>query len=176
MNLKPYLTQENIHQRISVLGKTISQDFRPYVSEDNPLVVICILGGSFMFTADLVREITIPVCVDFMKISSYGESTHSSGNVKIELDLGMDLSGKIVLVVEDIVDTGLSMTRLWESLKAKSPKEIKLCSLLFKPSRSVHKVFIDYLGFEIEDRFVVGYGLDLGGRFRELPYIAEYQE
>lgn len=160
------ITEDEINLRIKSLGHAITRDF-----ENEDLVVICVLKGAFIFCSDLVKAINLPLKLDFISLSSYGDSTHSSGNVRLEMDITTNLEGKNVLIVEDIVDTGLTIKTLIELLEARKPKQIKLASLLFKPSKLKHKVNIDYLGFEIEDKFVIGYGLDYAGRYRELPYI-----
>lgn len=160
------ISEEDIALRIEALGKAITEDF-----QGEELTIVCVLKGAFMFCSDLMKKINLPVKLDFMAISSYGEGTSSSGNVKIEMDLSDSIKGQNILIVEDIVDTGLSMTVLRKLLESRGPKEIKLASLLYKPSRNKHSVDIDYLGFEIEDKFVIGYGLDYAGRYRELPYI-----
>lgn len=165
-----YISEEKIKSRIKELGEKITKDFK-----GEELVVIAVLNGSFIFCADLIREIKVPVIVEFVGATSYGESTESSGNVKITMDLKRDIAGKNILVVEDIVDTGLTLSNLLEVFKSRKPKSIKLASFLFKSARLKHTVPIDYLGFEIEDKFVIGYGLDFAGKYRELPYVGVYQ-
>jgi hypoxanthine phosphoribosyltransferase len=160
------ISEEEIALRIAELGKAITQDF-----ENEELVVICVLKGAFMFCSDLIKKINRPVRLEFISLSSYGDSTNSSGNVRLEMDITANVEGKNVLIVEDIVDTGLTIKTLIEMLALRKPKSVKLASLLFKPVKLKHKVGIDYLGFEIEDKFVIGYGLDYAGRYRELPYI-----
>ncbi len=160
------ITEDEIALRIESLGNAITKDF-----ENEDLVVICVLKGSFMFCSDLIKKINRPLKLEFISLSSYGDSTNSSGNVRLEMDITANIEGKNVLIVEDIVDTGLTIKTLLELLSVRKPKKIKLASLLFKPSKLKHKVNIDYLGFEIEDKFVIGYGLDYAGRYRELPYI-----
>lgn len=160
------ISEEEIALRIGELGKAITQDF-----ENEELVVICVLKGAFMFCSDLIKKINRPVRLEFISLSSYGDSTNSSGNVRLEMDITANVEGKNVLIVEDIVDTGLTIKTLIEMLALRKPKSVKLASLLFKPVKLKHKVGIDYLGFEIEDKFVIGYGLDYAGRYRELPYI-----
>lgn len=160
------ISEEEITLRIDALAKAINQDFA-----GQELVVICVLKGAFMFCSDLIKKINLPVKLEFIQLSSYGDGTSSSGTVQIQMDVSGDIKGKNVLIVEDIVDTGLTVKTLLEMLQIRGPKEIKLASLLFKPSKNIHAVPIDYLGFEIEDKFVIGYGLDYAGRYRELPYI-----
>src|SRR5690606_5869542 len=143
-----------------------TQDF-----DTEDLIVICVLKGAFVFCSDLIKKINCPLKLEFISLSSYGDSTNSSGNVRLEMDITTNIEGKNVLIVEDIVDTGLTIKTLLEMLSVRKPKTVKLASLLFKPVKLKHKVRIDYLGFEIEDKFVIGYGLDYAGRYRELPYI-----
>ena len=168
--MEVHISQEQIAARVRELGEQINRDY-----EDKEIVVVGVLTGAFMFCADLIREIKVPVKIEFMSAASYGDDTESSGNVKIRLDLKHDIKDKHVLVVEDIVDTGLTITSLLTMLKARHPASIRLASLLHKPARSIHKVHIDYLAFKIEDNFVIGYGLDYAERYRELPYIGIYQ-
>ncbi len=160
------ITEEEIALRLEALGKAITQD---YDNED--LIVICVLKGAFVFCSDLIKKINRPVSLEFISLSSYGDSTNSSGNVRLEMDITANIEGKNVLIVEDIVDTGLTIKTLMEMISVRKPKSVKLASLLFKPVKLKHHVTIDYLGFEIEDKFVIGYGLDYAGRYRELPYI-----
>lgn len=160
------ISEEEIALRIDALGNAISEDFA-----GEELTVICVLKGAFMFCSDLIKKIDLPVKLEFISLSSYGEGTTSSGNVEVEMDLTSSISGKNVIIIEDIVDTGLTIKTLTKILEAREPKKLKLASLLFKPSRNEHPAVIDYLGFEIEDKFVIGYGLDYAGRYRELPYI-----
>lgn len=160
------ITEDEIAMRIEALGKAITKDF-----ENEDVVVICVLKGAFMFCSDLIKKINLPLKLEFISLSSYGDSTNSSGNVRLEMDITANIEGKNVIIVEDIVDTGLTIKTLMEILSVRKPKSVRLASLLFKPSKLKHKVAIDYLGFEIEDKFVIGYGLDYAGRYRELPYI-----
>lgn len=124
-----------------------------------------------MFCSDLIKKINLPLKLEFISLSSYGDNTQSSGSVRLEMDITANIEGKNVLIVEDIVDSGLTIKTLMEIMAVRKPTTVKLASLLFKPSKLKHKVTIDYLGFEIEDKFVIGYGLDYAGRYRELPYI-----
>lgn len=160
------ISEEELAIRIQELGNAITDDFA-----GEEIVVICVLKGAFMFCSDLIKKIKLPIKLEFLQLSSYGDGTSSTGNVKIDMDLSGSIKGKHVLIVEDIVDTGLTITTLFELLEMRNPKSIKLASLLFKPARNTHSVTIDYLGFEIEDKFVIGYGLDYAGRYREVPYI-----
>jgi hypoxanthine phosphoribosyltransferase len=160
------ISEEDVALKVQELGARISQDF-----EGQDLVVICILKGAFLFCSDLIRQINLPVSVEFMSLSSYGDDTVSSGEVKVNLDLTGSITGKNVLIVEDIVDSGLTMKYLKNNLSQRNPKTLKVASLLHKSSKTIHETDIDYLAFEIEDKFVVGYGLDYAGRYRELPYI-----
>lgn len=160
------ISEEDLAIRIEELGRAITAD---YAGEE--VVVICILKGAFMFCSDLIKKIELPVRLEFMSLSSYENSFSSSGRVKVEMDVTGPLEGKNVIIVEDIVDSGLTVKTLLEIIHLKKPKSVKLASLLFKPSKLLYKVKIDYMGFEVDDKFVVGYGLDYAGRYREYPYI-----
>jgi hypoxanthine phosphoribosyltransferase len=161
------ISADKIALRVSELGKEIT---RAYMGKPAP-VVVCVLKGSFIFVADLIRSIDLPVTVDFFTVSSYGDGTESSGFVSVTRDLTESIEGKDVVIVEDIVDTGLTIKHSVELLQKRNPKSIKICSLLHKPSRERVKVGIDFLGFTIEDKFVIGYGLDHAQKYRNLPYI-----
>ncbi|MBI1944358.1 MAG: hypoxanthine phosphoribosyltransferase [Deltaproteobacteria bacterium] len=169
-NLEVMLSTEQVAARVAALGQQITRDYDAKLGADE-LVCIGILKGSFVFLADLVRRIDLPVTVDFIALSSYGDATESSGVVQLTQDLSRPIAGKHVLIVEDIVDTGLTMKYLLENLHTRHPASIKLASLLEKPTKNQAGVKVDYLGFSIEDKFVVGYGLDAAGRYRNLPYI-----
>lgn len=160
------LTEQQLAQRIEELARQISADY----AGRWPLVV-GVLKGAWVFMADLVRRLTIPVHCDFVKLSSYGGTT-TTGNVQLHLDLRLPAEGRDVLLIEDIVDTGTCVHWLLDHLRTKNPHSIRVCALLDKPSRRVTPVAIDYLGFTIADHFVVGYGIDWNERYRELPYIA----
>lgn len=162
------LSEEQIAQRVAEMGAQISQD---YAGKD--LMLVCILKGANIFLADLVRQITLPLSYDFVAVSSYGADTKSSGVVRILKDLDESVESKHVLVVEDIVDTGLTLrlSYLLENLRSRRAASVKICTLLDKPSRRRMDVPVDYFGFKVEDRFVVGYGLDYAGKYRNLPYI-----
>lgn len=158
------IARDRIAERVQQLGKRISDDYR-----DRSLVLLSVLKGSFVFTADLARAIDLPLRIEFLGVRSYGDSTASSGIVEITQDLTRPIEGDDVLVVEDIVDTGLTSAFLLEQLRTRKPRSVQLCALLHKPSRSAVDVDIDYLGFTIEDVFTVGYGLDYGQQYRNLP-------
>ena len=160
------ISEEEIDKRVRELAAQISED---YAGESVHL--ICILKGSIMFTVDLAKRITVPVTLDFMKCSSYGDSTKSSGIVRIDKDTDESLEGKNVIVIEDIIDSGNTLYYLLEVLAQRNPKSLKLCTLLSKPDRRVKEVKVDYTGFIIEDNFVVGYGLDYAQKHRNLPYV-----
>ena len=164
--LLPMLTTEQIAARVHELGAQITRDYTGH-----NLVLVCVLKGSFVFASDLMRQIDLPLRVDFLGVRSYGEGTESSGVVQITQDLSRPIEHEDVLIVEDIVDTGLTIAHLMDLLRTRAPSSIKVCSLLHKPARAKVKIGIDYLGFTIEDRFVVGYGLDFAERYRNLPYI-----
>jgi hypoxanthine phosphoribosyltransferase len=161
------LSARQIEERVRVLGAQIARDYA-----DKSLVLLCVLKGSFVFAADLARAIDLPVRVEFLGVRSYGDDTKSSGVVQITQDLTRPLSSDDhILLVEDIVDTGLTLSYLREQLLARLPASVKVCALLHKPSRTVRPVEIDYLGFTVEDVFVVGYGLDYAERYRNVPYV-----
>lgn len=161
------ISENEIHNRILEIADRINKDY-----EGEELTLICVLKGGVMFMCDLARRLNLSVRLDFMSVSSYGSETKSSGVVKIIKDLDDSIDGKNVLVVEDIIDSGNTLSYLIDILKKRGPKSIKLCTLLDKPSRREKKdVFVDYVCFEIEDRFVVGYGLDYDQRYRNLSYI-----
>ena len=162
------ITKEEIQKRLRELGEQITEDFK---NENEPLIVVGLLRGSIVFMADLIREIRLPLEIDFIEASSYGEGTQTSREVKILKDLRSTISGKNVLVVEDIIDSGNTLSYLLDILEKRGPKSIKLCTLLDKPSRREKDVTVDYVCFEIEDKFVVGYGLDYDQRYRNLPSI-----
>lgn len=160
------LSENEIKERIEELGLQIEEDYK-----DKPLVIIGILKGSILFTSDLVRKINLPLTLDFMAVSSYGNTTQSTGVVKIIKDLDKNIEGKHILIVEDIIDSGLTLKYLKEILSARGPASIKICTLLDKPSRRKEYVNVDYVGFEVPNAFIVGYGIDYAERYRNLPYI-----
>jgi hypoxanthine phosphoribosyltransferase len=164
--MKQLLSSEALAARVAELGHEIARD---YAGRD--LVLVCSLKGAFVFTADLARAIGIPLRIEFIRAESYGDATVSSGSVRIREVTDLALDGRDLLLVEDIIDTGRTSARLLEVLQAHKPASLKLAALLFKPSRQVVRVPIDYLGFTIEDEFVVGYGLDHAGLHRNLPYL-----
>ena len=155
-----------IQARIADLGREISAD---YGNEE--LIVVGVLKGAFMFMSDLVRHLNLPVSCDFIRASSYGDRRATSGVVKLELDVSQPVTGKHVLLVEDIVDTGLTLTYLRENFSTRHPKSLRVCTFLHKPEMSP-ETHLDYVGFKIPNEFVVGYGLDLAGRYRNLPFLA----
>ena len=159
-----------IGARIAALGAQITTDYRALGGGDD-LVVLGVLKGSIIFMADLVRSIALPLTLDFIGVASYGDATESSGVVQITQDLTRPIAGKHVLIVEDIVDTGHTVAYLMENLATRHPASIRLCALLHKPERSEREVAIDYLGFTIPNKFVVGFGLDISQRYRNLPFI-----
>jgi hypoxanthine phosphoribosyltransferase len=165
------ITEDEIKARIKELGILISKDYK----EKFPLL-ICILRGAFLFLADLIRKTSIPLSIDFMAISTYAGKTESSGEVKILKDLDTSIEGRHVLIIEDIVDTGLTMDSVTRLLKTRKPKSLKICTLLDKVERRRIKVNIDYFGFKIPNKFVVGYGLDYEEKYRNLPYIGVLKE
>ena len=170
MKIEVFISEENVKKRVQELGKQISKDYK-----GEEIVVVILLRGSFIFAADLVRAIEGDVIADFMVVSSY-QGMETSGEVRIFKDLAENIHGRNVLIVEDIVDTGLTLTKILEVLNSRNPKTLHTCSLLSKPSRRIKEVDIKYVGFTIEDKFVVGYGLDLDQKYRQIPYIAELVE
>jgi len=164
------LTQEAIAARIAEMGAEISRDYA-----GKELMLVCILKGANLFLADLCRQITVPLSYDFVAVSSYGADTKSSGVVRILKDLDDSVESKHVLVIEDIVDTGLTLrlSYLLENLRSRRAASVKICTLLDKPSRRRVDVPVDYRGFMVEDQFVVGYGMDYQGRYRNLPFVGQ---
>lgn len=163
---KILIDEKQINADVERLAAQINLDY-----EGRELLLVGLLKGSFIFLSDLMKKITLPCSVDFMVVSSYGAATVSSGKVNMKKDLSEDIRGKDVLIVEDIIDSGITLNAVMEILKGREPASLKLCSLLSKPSRRVQEVQIDYLGREIPDEFVIGYGLDYNEKYRNLPYI-----
>jgi hypoxanthine phosphoribosyltransferase len=162
------LIEEDVLQaRIAELGQEISKEY-----EGHDLLLVGVLKGAVFFMADLMRELSVPCEIDFMAISSYGASTDSSGVVRILKDLDANIAGRDVLVVEDIIDSGLTLSYLMRSLKARKPASLEICALLTKPDRREIDVPVRFVGFEIPNKFVIGYGLDFAERYRNLPYVA----
>lgn len=164
--IRVLLSEEEVNERIRQIGEQISKDY-----EGRQVHLICVLKGGSFFMCELAKRITVPVSLDFMSVSSYGSGTKSSGVVKIVKDLDEPLDGKDVIVVEDIVDSGRTLSYLLELLGKRNPKSLALCTMLDKPESRVVDVKVDYTGFNIPDEFVVGYGLDYDQRYRNLPYI-----
>lgn len=160
------LNEQEIQDIVSRVGKQVTEDYR-----GKNLVLVSVLKGSVVFMADLMRAIDLPLSIDFMVVSSYGNGTESSGQVKIIKDLDLDLSGQDLLLVEDILDTGRTLYSLREILKMRSPSSIRICTFLDKPERRKADIQADYIGAEVPDEFVVGYGLDFAQRYRNLPYL-----
>jgi len=164
--LKILISQDEIKEKVKELGQLITKDYK-----DKDLMVIGILKGCVVFLSDLIREINLPLTMDFMVVSSYGSSTKSSGVVRIVKDLEKDIAGKDILIIEDIVDTGLTLSYLVEYLKSRNASSVKICTLLEKPDRRKAEVDLEYVGFHIPDEFVVGYGLDYAELYRNLPFV-----
>jgi hypoxanthine phosphoribosyltransferase len=169
-NVSPLLTRETLDARVRELGAQIKADY-----EGKNMLLVCVLKGSFVFAADLARAIDLPMKIDFLGTRSYGDGTESSGVVQITQDLSRPIEDVHVLLVEDIVDSGLTIAHLLKLLRTRNPASLKVCSLLHKPARAKIEVPIDYLGFSIEDRFVVGYGLDHAEVYRNLPFLGVLQ-
>lgn len=165
-HIRVLLTEEEVDDRIQSIGDQINKDYA-----GKEVHLICVLKGGSFFMCELAKRITVPVSLDFMSVSSYGSATKSSGVVKIVKDLDETVKGKHVIVVEDIVDSGRTLSYLLEMLKDREPASLRLCTLLDKPDRRVVDINVDYTGFQIPDEFVVGYGLDYAQRYRNLPYI-----
>ena len=159
-------TEEEVNKRIAELGAQITKEY-----EGKSITMVCILKGAAAFACELAKRIAVPVEMEYMRCSSYGNETESSGVVKIDLDLDHPIRDKNILVVEDIIDTGRTMHYLLDILRDRGPADVKLCALLDKPDRRVADVSIDYTGFVIPDKFIVGYGLDYAQKYRNLPYI-----
>ena len=166
-SLKPFISERRLRDRVRALGRTIRTDYK-----GRELVLVGILKGSFIFMADLARAIDLPLTCDFLGVTSYGSGTVSTGRIRMEFDLSRPVAGKDVLLVEDIVDTGWTLDHVMRELRRKRPASLGLAALLHKPERTRVTVPIDYLGFTIPDRFVVGYGLDFDGRYRNLRHLA----
>jgi len=164
--LKVLIDEQKLQNRIAEIAKQIGEEYK-----NKEITLICILKGSIFFTVDLARRINEDVKIEFIRVSSYGEGTESTGEIKMKLDLKDSIQGKDVIVLEDIIDTGRTLSYLMEYLKMKKPNSVKLCALLDKPERRIKKVKVDYTGFQIPDKFVVGYGLDWDEKYRNLPYI-----
>ena len=164
--VKVFIEEEKLNARIREIAEQINEDYA-----GKKIHLVCILKGSVFFTCELAKYIKVPVTMDFMSVSSYGDGTSSSGVVRIVKDLDEPLEGKDVLVVEDIIDSGRTLYYLMEILSKRNPKSMRLCTLLDKPERRVKDVKVDYVGFNIPDEFVVGYGLDYAQKYRNLPYI-----
>lgn len=160
------IDEQAIAAKVRELGTAIADDYR-----GKDLVLVSILKGALPFLADLMRQMPIPLALDFLEVSSYGEATESSGNVRILKDLAKPIEGREVVVIEDILDTGHTLSYVIEHLRSKQPRSVRLCTLLDKPARRIVPIQIDYRGFEIPDKFVVGYGLDYAERYRNLPFI-----
>lgn len=163
--------REELKKRVSELGQEISKDYK-----GESILAICVLKGAVIFMSDLIRELNVETKIDFMAVSSYGASTKSTGVVRILKDLDSNIEGENVVIVEDIIDSGLTLKYLKEYLLARNPKSLKICTLLDKAERRIADVKADYIGFSIENKFIVGYGLDFDQKYRNLPYISYLEE
>lgn len=166
MEVKPFITQDEIQRRIAALAQEIKAEH----PAGEGLLFIAVLKGAFVFAADLLRSLPGPLDIDFISVSSYA-GTNSTGHVRLMQDLSCDIAGRQVVLIEDIIDTGVTVDYLLTTLSVRKPASLKVCTLLYKPAHHRMRHHIDYVGFEIPDRFVVGYGMDYDGRYRELPYI-----
>ena len=167
---KVMISQDELEKGVSRLAEEVNRDYK-----GKEVIILGILKGCFVFMADLIKKLDCDVSVYFMEVSSYLDGTVSTGKIKIKKDINVDIKGKDVLIVEDIIDSGNTLTRLKEVLAEREPASVKICTLLSKPSRRQVELEADYTGFVIEDKFIIGYGLDCGERFRQLPYIAEVE-
>ncbi len=170
-NLHPYIdrvlvSEEELSKAVKSLADKINEDYK-----DEPLLLAIILKGSFVFATDLMRHLKMPVEIDFMQVSSYGSGTTSQGFINIKKDLSVDIEGRNVLIVEDIIDSGNTLHKLKELLSSRNPKSVKICTILDKPDRRVTPVLVEYSGISIPDEYVVGYGLDYNEELRNLPYV-----
>src|SRR5699024_5663112 len=165
------VSSEEIHKRVKKLSQEITEDYK-----GKYLMLVGILKGAVIFMSELVQNINLPITMDFMAVSSYGNSSQSSGVVRIIKDLDCYIEGKDILIVEDIIDTGLTLDYLTDNLKKRGPKSVKICTLLDKPERREVKVPVDYVGFQVPDEFIVGYGIDYAEKYRNLPYISALKE
>ncbi len=165
------ISEEQLKEKIAQLGAQISEDYR-----GKDLLLVSILKGACVFLSDLMRAIDIPLAIDFMCVSSYGKGTITQGRAKIIKDLDVDIAGKDVLIVEDILDSGVTLSHVMEILRSRKPASLKLCSLLEKPERHRVEVPLDYVGFIVPDEFVIGYGLDYAEKYRNLPYVGVLKE
>lgn len=171
-NITVHITEEQVNERIAEIGAAITERFK-----GESVFLVCILKGSIFFTTELAKRIDLPVEIDFMTVSSYGTQTVSSGVINVKQDLTCSIEGKNVIIVEDIIDSGNTLSRLIQLFKSRNPKTLTLCTLLDKPERRVVKdVVVDYTGFVVPDKFIVGFGLDWDQKFRNLPYIGFVEE
>ena len=170
-NITVHITEEQLDQRIAEIGAAITEQFK-----GESVYLVCILRGSIFFTTELAKRIDLPVEIDFMTVSSYGAQTVSSGVINVKQDLAGDIEGKNVIVVEDIIDSGNTLSRLLQLFQSRNPKSLTLCTLLDKPERRQVEVDVDYTGFVVPDKFIVGFGLDWDQKFRNLPYIGLVEE
>ena len=171
LNIKVHITEEELNKRIAEIAAEITEKFK-----GESVYLVCILKGSIFFTTELAKRIDLPVEIDFMTVSSYGAQTVSSGVINVKQDLSGNIEGKNVIVVEDIIDSGNTLSRLLQLFQSRNPKTLTLCTLLDKPERRQVQVDVDYTGFVVPDKFIVGYGLDWNQKFRNLPYIGFVEE
>ncbi|WP_394917304.1 hypoxanthine phosphoribosyltransferase [uncultured Robinsoniella sp.] len=164
--IRVLIPEEEVNKRVRELGEKISEEYA-----GKKVHLICVLKGSVFFTCELAKRITVPVTMDFLSVGSYGAGTESSGEVRIKKDLDESVEGQDIIIIEDIIDSGRTLSRLAEILKERKPNSMKICTLLDKPERRVTDVRVDYVGFNIPDEFVVGFGLDYAQKYRNLPYI-----
>lgn len=164
-------SSDDIKKRVAQLGEQISKEYA-----GKEIILVCILKGSYMFTADLSREIDVPCSVEFMQVSSYSDATVTSGSLKIIKDINVPVDGKHIIIIEDIIDTGITLYNLKKMFETRNPKSMKVCAFLDKPSRRIADIEADYVGYKVEDNFLVGYGLDYAQKYRNLPFVAILKE
>ena len=168
---KILIEEKDLQAKVAEIGAKVTEDYK-----GKELLIVCVLKGAVIFVSDLIRKIDLPLDIDFMAISSYGDNTKSSGVVRILKDLNMSIEGKHVLIVEDIIDSGLTLAYLVENLRSRGPASVEICTILDKKERRTTSLDIKYIGFQVPDEFVVGYGLDYAEKYRNLPYIAVLKE
>jgi len=171
MTKEVLVSEEELEKRVRELGEQITKDY-----EGKDLMLVCILKGAAIFMSDLARRIDLPITMEFLAVSSYGNSTESSGVVRIVKDLDADVEGKDILIVEDIIDTGLTLSYITDNLKKRGAKSVKICTLLDKPERRKVNVPVDYTGFVVPDEFIVGYGIDYAEKYRNLPFVSSLRK
>ena len=170
-NIEKFITEEQISERIKLLSEEINEYYK-----GKEILIICLLKGALVFTSDLIRKLNVPVELDFIRASSYNDKTYSQGKVDILDDIKLEIKGKNVLIIDDIIDTGYTLKEIIDHLKERAAKTISICTLFDKPARRKTDITVDFVGFEIEDEFIIGYGLDYNQKYRNLPYIGRLKD